>query len=71
MRNINICEEINTYRHPTNTHINSYKFRIDPNKKTVIIPFKKTTYCDKMNVSSLRLKEFRVGEFTLISWGCR
>ena len=46
----------------------AYKFRI-VKKKTVLIPFKETTYCDKMNVFRLRLKEFRVGEFTLISCG--
>ena len=50
---------------PTNTYIKAYRFKIVLHKKTVIIPFKKTPYCDKMYVFGLRLKEFRVGEFTL------
>ena len=52
---------------PTNTRIKAYKFKIA--KKTVIIPFRKTNYYDKMNVFSFRLKEFRVREFTRMSWG--
>ena len=60
IRNINICEEIDTcrqsYKHTLN-HINLELFQIKTNSNNSV---QGTTYCNKMNVFSLHLKEFRV-----------